>query len=103
MWIPVTSAGRRSGVNWTREKERPSARAVLRAISRLSGAGNVFEQDVAAREHTKQNGFEQRALGDHGRAEGVEDGVGLLVRRRDIHAQPRAAGRLGIAIGDRNR
>ena len=31
-WVPVTSAGRRSGVNWIREKESPRAVAKLRAV-----------------------------------------------------------------------
>ena len=60
-FVPVMSAGIRSGVNWMRENVRSTACASVRTSSVLPRPGRALEQHVAAREqraeHVVDRGF----------------------------------------------
>ena len=61
---PVTSAGSRSGVNWTRLKPSPLASANERAVRVFASPGHVLEQHVAIGEQAEQDELELLALAD---------------------------------------
>ena len=75
---PVTSAGSRSGVNWTRLKPSPLASAKERAVERLREPGHVLEQHVAVGEEAEQDELELLPLADDCALDLVEQAVAEL-------------------------
>ena len=82
---PVTSAGSRSGVNWTRLKPSPLASANERAVSVFARPGHVLEQDVAVGEQAEQDQLELLALADDGALDLVDEAGAELGELAELH------------------
>ena len=54
MFVPVMSAGIRSGVNWIRLNVQSMTSAIVRTSIVLPRPGHALEQDVAVREQAGQ-------------------------------------------------
>ncbi len=66
MSVPVMSAGNRSGVNWTRPKLRPRARAKLLTSSVLAKPGTPTSKAWPRGKQCNQQGLDHFVLADHG-------------------------------------
>ena len=78
MFVPMMSAGIRSGVNWMRLKSRSSASASVRTSSVLPRPGTPFEQRVAADEQAGQHAVDDLVVADDHLADlGLDPAVGL--------------------------
>ena len=77
--VPVRSDGSMSGVNCTRRKSTPMARANAFATQRLGDAGNAFEQQVAADGRRREQHLDHAVLADDDLADLLHDAVAQLV------------------------
>ena len=81
MFVPVMSAGIRSGVNWMRLNEQSMTSAMVRTSIVLPRPGHALEQDVAVGEQAGQRLADELALADDDPADLALDGLGALGER----------------------
>ena len=96
MFVPMMSAGIRSGVNWMRLKSRSSASARVRTRSVLPRPGHAFEQGVAADEQAGQHAVDDLVVADDHLA---DLGLHLVVSRAEVLGRASIDSRRRLAIG----
>ena len=96
MRVPTRSAGTRSGVNWSRLNDPPSASASVLTVSVLARPGHALEQHVAAGQERDEQALEHRLLADDHALDleqrGLERGVRLARRVVAARRRSRAGG-----------
>ena len=91
MFVPMMSAGMRSGVNWIRENDEVEALGERLDQEGLAQARHALEQDVAAGEHAREHVGDDLVVADDDLRDGAAGGLeGGDHRHSSSHTSSRA-------------
>ena len=98
MFVPVMSAGIRSGVNWIRLKLQSMTSAIVRTSIVLPRPGHALEQDVAVGEQPGQRLADERGLADDDAPDLAFDRLGAFGECLGSEAGSRLSGALDAVM-----